>query len=218
VNAVGEGRSPLEAGVLVTLAAFGIAGALGLIAVFDTDEVASAFGAGFGIAWAIGLAGATVAAGLACLKRRRLELVALGSVVAAGLAIDLLVLAILADIDSEGYGKVTAVVFVWSFFALVALGLTLAVGSTSDFGRLLYFATLATAVIAALIATWLIATAGDDGFGSVDPFGVVPGGTLDDELLRVLGACFVALSALWFATLAATRVERRPASDVEAHV
>jgi hypothetical protein len=30
----------------------------------------------------------------------------------------------------------------------------------------------------------------------------------DDELLRLLGASLVALAALWFSTLAASRIER----------
>jgi hypothetical protein len=204
--------------VLVTLAAYGIAGALGLVAVFDADGVGSAFGTGFGVAWAIAVAGAVVAAALACLKRGRLEIVALGSVAAAGLAIDLLVLAVVADIDSSGYGKVTGVAFAWSFFALVILGLTLAAGVVVDFGRFLYLATAAVTVLAGLVATYLIATAGNEVGTAIDPFGVVPSDTADDELLRVLAACFVVIAALWFATLAATRAARVPASHVEPDV
>jgi hypothetical protein len=220
VNTIAADRSPLELGVLAALAGFAIAGALGLVAVLDADGAGSAFGTGFGLAWAIALAGSAVAAALACLKRGRLEIVALGTVVAVGLALDLLVLAILADIDSEAYGRVTGVLFSWSFFALVLLGLTIAAGAgvAASFGRLLYLATIAVTVLAGLISTWLIATAGDDSSSDSDDAVFYPVDIGDDELLRVLGACLVVIAALWFATLAATRVPRAPRSDVEAHV
>jgi hypothetical protein len=211
------GRSPLEVGVLIALASFGTAGALGLVAVLDADGTGSAFGTGFGLAWAITIAGAATAAALACLKRGRLEIVALGSVVAAGLALDLLILAVLADIDNEAYGKVTGVAFVWSLFALVVLGLTLAAGVARDFGRWLYLATAAVAILGGLIATWLIGTAGEEDTGFLYAFYGFGEESAGDELFRVLGACLVVIAALWFATLAATRVEGSP-SDVEAHV
>jgi hypothetical protein len=212
-------RSPLEAGVLTALAAMGIAGALGLVAVLDADGPGSAFGTGFGVAWSIALAGATIAAALACLRRSQHDAIALGSIVVAGLALDLLVLAILLDVDSEAYGKVTGVAFLWSFLALVVLGLTLAVGAVENLGRLLYLATIAVSILAGLVGTWLIGTAGDEDVPAVGPFDVVPGGAgADDELLRILGACFVVIAALWFATLAATRVELRGPSDVEPDV
>ena len=58
----------------------------------------------------------------------------------AGLAIDLLVLAVWLEIDSEAYGKVAGVAFVWTFFGLIALGLTLAVGAPAELARALYAA------------------------------------------------------------------------------
>ncbi len=96
------------------------------------------------------------------------------------------------------------------------LGLVLALGvMPSDVARLLFVGTAAVAVLAALVTTWLIATAGGTvPVPAVGPLGVDPGGTLgDDGLLRVLGACFVLLAALWFAALAASRLERSPAVE-----
>ena len=117
------------------------------------------------------------------------------------LPIDLLVLALLLEIDNEAYGKVAGIAFVWTFFGLLVLGLTLAVGSSGDLARALYLAAVATTAVAGLISTWLVATAGSV-FG--DPVEVIG----DDGLLRALGAAFVLLAALWFAALAASRLER----------
>jgi hypothetical protein len=46
-------------------------------------------------------AGGTIACALACLARGRFEALSLGALVAAGLAVDLLVLAIWPELDSE---------------------------------------------------------------------------------------------------------------------
>jgi hypothetical protein len=201
-------RSPLRIGVLVTLTSFGFAGVAGLIAVFDADSVSSGFGRGLGVSVVVFLAGATVACALACLARGRAELVSVGSIAAAGLALDLLVVAVWRGIDSESYAKITGVAFVWGFFALVALALTLAVKPMEPPARVLYGAALGAAVLAAALATWLIATAGNV---EIAP-GLVPASeTSDDELLRVLGAALVVLAALWFSALAASRLERGPA-------
>jgi hypothetical protein len=179
--------------------------------VLDADEVSSAFGAGFGVAFAVFLSGATIVCALACLARRKSELVALTSVVVAGVALDLLVLAIWRDIDSEGYAKVVGIGLIWSFFALIALGLALAVDGRGRLSRPLYLAAWITAGAAGLISTYLIATAGDD----TDDFG--DGGELyflsvdvgDDELLRLLGALLVLLASFWFGAIAAHRYEQR---------
>lgn len=216
-----QDRSPLEVGALITLGTLGIAGLLGLIAVIDADNVGSAFGLGIGVAFLVFITGATVACALACLKRGRMEIVALGSIFAAGVAIDMFVLAAWQEIDSEAYGKVAGIAFVWSFFALVALGLTLAVGTPAAPARSLYLGSVVATAVAGLISTWLIATAGDGtsiaGGGDVS---LLPGALIgDDELLRALGAAFVLLSVLWFGALAASRIEPRPPeSHVEAHV
>lgn len=207
--------SPLRLGALVTLATVGIAAILGLIAVLDADEVAAGFGTGLGIAFVTFLVGGTIVCALACLGRRRFEIVSLGSVVAAGLALDMLVLAIWLEIDNEAYGKIAGVAFVWSFFALIALGLTLAVSSPGRLARPLYLSALAATIGAALISAWLIVTAGDEPVGvtvedsSTFPFG--PEIVGDDALLRALGVALVLLSALWFATIAADRLERSEA-------
>ena len=76
-------RTPLEIGVTFALAALGVAALVGLVAVFDAESVTS----GFGNAFAILLAGGTIAAGVACLARRRAETVALAAIAAAGLAV-----------------------------------------------------------------------------------------------------------------------------------
>lgn len=216
-----QDRSPLEVGALITLATLGIAGLLGLIAVIDADNVASAFGLGIGIAFLVFLTGATIACAIACLKRSRMEIVALGSIFAAGVATDMFVLAAWREIDSEAYGKVAGIAFVWSFFALVALGLTLAVGTPAALARSLYLGSVVATVVAGLISTWLIATAGA-GTSIVDggDVSLLPGALIgDDELLRALGAAFVLLSVLWLGALAASRIEQRPPeSHVEAHV
>jgi hypothetical protein len=213
VSTPAETRAPLEVGVLITLVSFGLAGLLGLIAVLDADEVGSAFGTGLGVAFVLVLAGATIACALSCLRRGRAEVLGLGGIVVSALAVDLLVLAILLDVENEAYGKVTGVAFVWSFFALVILGLRLGTGPLADIARLLYLGTLVATVVAGLISTWLIGTAGDGGIpaGGLE---LVPAGTVgDDELLRALGGCLVAVAALWFAALAASRLERADAPE-----
>ena len=197
--------SPLRLGALVTFATFGFAGAVGLIAVFDAGSVSSGFGRGLGVAALIFLAGATIASALACLSRERAQLVAVASIVAAGVALDLLVLALWLEIENESYAKTTGVIFVWGFFALLALGLMLAVRPVERLARILYGGAVGATVLSAAIATWLIATAGRPEIG----FSPYPASEAsNDDLLRVLGAALVVLSALWFSALAASRLER----------
>ena len=151
---------PLRLAALFTLATQGFAAVVGLIAVIDADAVQSAVAVGVGVALTVFAAGATIVCGLACLARGRLELPALAGVLIAGIAVDLLALAIWLEIDSEAYGKVAGIAFVWTFFALIVLGLTLAVAPSGDLARGLYLGAVATASVAGLIATWLVATAG----------------------------------------------------------
>jgi hypothetical protein len=129
-------RTPVETGAWITLATLAFAAVFGFIAVLDTDSVAAAFGTGFGVALLVFLTGATIACALACLARRRLELLGLGSIVAAGAALDMLVLAIWLDIDSDAYGKVVGIAYVWSLLALVILGLALVFLAALWFGTL----------------------------------------------------------------------------------
>ncbi len=122
----------------MTLAALGFAAMVGVIAVIDADNVISAVGRGFGTSAIVFVGGATIACGLACLVRGRIEVVALAAVAAAGLAIDLFVLAIWLDIDDDTYGKIAAVAFIWTFFGLIGLGLALAVQARETLARMLY--------------------------------------------------------------------------------
>ena len=208
-------RSRLELGALIMLATLGFAAVVGFIAVIAADGVAAAFGTGLGIAFFILLTGATLAVALACLRRRQAKIVALVSIAAGGLAMDMLVLAIWLDIDNEAYAKIAGVAFVWSFYALIALGLTVAVGTARGISRSLYLGAVVVTVIAGLISAWLVVSANDtDVVSSAGPESI-PGAVLgDDDLLRALGAALVLLAALWFGTLAASRLEG-PAADDE---
>ena len=209
------GRSPLELGALIMLATLGFAAVAGFIAVIDADNVAAAFGTGLGIAFFIFLTGATLAAALACLKRGRAEIVALASITAAGLAMDMLVLAVWLEIDNEAYAKIAGVAFVWSSYALIALGLTLAVETPRSLARPLYLGAVVVTVVAGLISAWLVVTGNnEDVVASAGP-DVIPGAVLgDDDLLRALGAALVLLAALWFGALAASRIEAAPAEVI----
>jgi hypothetical protein len=199
--------SPLRLGALATFGTLGFAGVVGLIAVFDADSVSAGFGRGLGVTALVFLAGATVACALACLGRGRAQLVSVGGIAAAGLALDLVVLAIWLEIEDEAYAKITGVAFVWGFFALIGLGLTLAVGPLQRPWRYLYDGALVATLAAVLISTWLIATAGRKELGGFSAFSL-GANTSDDELFRVLGAVLVVLAALWFSALAASRLER----------
>ena len=182
------------------------AGIAGVLAVANADNGASGFGAGIGIALAAFLAGATIACGLACLKRGQAVLIAIGSVVVAGLAIDLIALAAWLSITDETYGKLTGITVVWSFLALVVLGLRIAIGAPGELAQPLYLVTAAITAAAGLISTWLIATAGAGELGTAG-IGSVPFGLSGSSgLMRGLGASFVLLAALWFGTLAASRL------------
>ncbi len=205
-------RSRLELGALAALVTFGLAALLGAIAVLDADQVASGFGVGLGVALLVFVAGATVVCALACIVRGRAELVALAGIVVTGIALDLLVLAVWRDIDSETYGKAVGIGLAWSFFALLAFGLMLAVSGPGKLARWLYFGALASIGAAGLISTYLIATAGGTTVGPdvTATIGAVPVGSSDDELLRVLGLAFVLIATLWFGAIAADRYERGP--------
>jgi hypothetical protein len=204
--------SRLDLGILLTLVFVGIAGVLGLIAVFDAGSRVTAVGKGLGTTIVTFQTGATIAVALACLARRRAEALALGGLIAAGVALDLAVLDIWLGVDSETYSKIVAIAYAWSFFALVALGLTLAVQPLDALGRRLDLAAVGASILAGLIATVLVgSTGGEDVVPSASPIPVSTFG--NDDLLRPFAAVLVIIASLWFATLAATRVERPP-SDV----
>jgi len=198
--------SPLRIGAFMTFATLGFAALIGLIAVFDASSRGSAVGIGAGIAVMIFIVGGTIACGLACLVRRRSELLALGALAASGLAIDLFSLAIWQEIDDETYGKFAAIAFVWTLVGLLMLGLTLAVRAREQLARALYVGAMIASGVAGLIASWLIATAGGP-VGLASPVGLET--ITDESLLRPLAATLVLLSALWFAALAASRLEQR---------
>src|SRR5262249_35666946 len=153
--------------------------------------------------------GATAACALACLVRGRLEALSLGALVAAGLAVDLFALAIWLEIDSEAYGKITGVAFLWSLFGLIILGLSLAVHPRDALARWLYLGAVGASLLAGVFATVLVVDAGGNGTvfsSSTGPVPIAPFGT--ESVLRPLGAALVLLAALWFGALAASRVDR----------
>jgi hypothetical protein len=202
----------LDVGMLIVLVSMAIAGVVGLIAVLDADNDLSALGIGFGIAWTIFLSGGTIACALACLARGRLEALSLGGLVAAGLAVDLLVLAIWLDIDSDWYGKLVGIALVSAFFGLVVLGLSLACRPRDALATWLYFGAIGASLLGAVIAWLLILTTGGDDFaptvlGDEVPFDI------GNELVRPLAAILVVLASLWLAALAASRVHRSATSD-----
>jgi hypothetical protein len=198
--------SRLDIGMLIVLVSMAIAGVVGLIAVLSADNALAAVGIGFGVAYVIFISGGTIACALACLARGRLETLSLGALVATGLAVDLLALAIWLDIDSEAYGKLIGIAFVVSVFGLIVLGLTLACQPRDSLARYLYFAAVGVSVLGAILAAVLVLDAGvEDATGT---FATVPVPFENESLLRPLAAVVVVLAALWFAALAASRVER----------
>jgi hypothetical protein len=198
--------SRLDIGMLVVLVSMAIAGVVGLIAVLDADNDYTALGIGFGVVWIIFFAGGTIACALACLARRRLEALSLGALVAAGLAIDLLVLAIWLDIDDEWYGKLVGLAFVGALFGLVVLGLTLACQPRDTLARYLYFGAVGASLLGAVVAWLLILTSGGDDLAP-SVLGNQVAFDLGNEFIRPLAAILVVLAALWFAALAASRVD-----------
>jgi uncharacterized membrane protein len=198
--------SRLDIGMLIVLVAMAIAGVVGLIAVLDANSDIAALGIGFGVAWFIFLSGSAMACGLACLARRRLEALSLGTLAAAGLAVDLLVLAIWLDIDSEAYVKLAGIAFVVTLFGLVVLGLTLACQPRDALARYLYLGAVGASLLGATLAAVLVLDA--DGDGAVATAGPVPVPFGNETLLRPLAMALVVLAALWFSALAASRVER----------
>jgi len=199
-------QSPLRVGALMTLAALAFAALIGVIAVIDADSSGSAVGVGAGTAVTVFLAGGTIACALACLVRRRTEILALGGIAASGLAMDLFALAIWREIDDQTYGKIAAIAFVWTFFGLLMLGLTLGVRPRESLAKALYLGAMVAAGVAGLIASWLIATTGD-AVSAISPFGFES--ISDDSLLRPLALALVLLATLWFGALAASRLEQR---------
>lgn len=198
-------RTRLEIGALMVLASMAFAAVVGILAIIDTDSRPAGFGVGIGVALLIFLAGATIACALACLARRRLELPALGGIVAASLFVDLLVLAIWLDIESAGYAKTAALAFIWSVFALLVLGLALAVGSPERLALALYTGAIAAAIASGLISAWLVLSGSGRSDAAVE-VALDPLSLADDVLLQVLGAMLVLLAAFWFGALAASRL------------
>ena len=199
--------SRLDIGMLVVLVSMAIAGVVGLIAVLDADNDYAALGIGFGVVWIIFFAGGTIACALACLARGRLEALSLGALFAAGLAVDLLVLAIWLDIDDGWYGKLVGLAFVGALFGLVVLGLTLACQPRDTLARYLYFGAVGASLLGAVVAWLLILTSGGDDFAP-SVFGNQVAFDVGNEFIRPLAAILVVVAALWFAALAASRIER----------
>lgn len=193
--------------MIIVLVTTGIAGLIGLIAVLDADSEAGAIGTGFGLAALIFQTGGTVACALACLARRRLEALSIGSLVAAGLAIDLFALAIWLEIENEAYGKVVGIAFVWALFGLVILALSLAAQPRDALARWLHVGAVGASLLAGVLATVLIIdSGGEDVVASAAPVPVER--FANESLLRPLAAVVVLLAALWFGALAASRVEK----------
>jgi len=203
-----EAFSRLDLGVLIVLVSMGIAGVVGLIAVFDANSDIGAFGIGFGAALLIFQAGATIACALGCLARRRFEALSIGALVAAGVSVDLFLLAIWLGIDDETYGKVLGIAVVWAFFALLVLGLALAAQPRDSLARSLYLGAIGASMLAGILASVLIISSGDAARVADVPTGITS--IADESLLRPLAAVLVVLASLWFAALATSRVDRTP--------
>jgi len=204
--------SRLDIGMLIVLMSVAIGGVVGLIAVLDADSELGALGIGVGVTFFIVQGGTTIACGLACLARRRLEVVALGGLTATGLAIVLLPLALWLEIDNETYAKIAGLAYIWSFFSLVVLGLTLATQPVDPLARALHLGAIGASLLGGILATALILSAG--GKDVVPIAGPFPSAAVgNQDLLRPLAAVLVVIATLWFGALAASRVER-PAPDV----
>jgi hypothetical protein len=210
---VSEGEIPapptfsrLDVGIMIVLVSMAAAGLIGLIAVFDADNGFSAIGIALGVTVVIFQSGATIACALACLARRRLELPSLATLVAVGLYVDLFLLAIWLDIDSEWYGKLVGVAGAWAFFALLILGLTLAAQPRDTLARALYVGVVATSLLGGVLASVLVLDLGEANFANSSVFGIESYG--NESVLRPLAAVLVVVAALWFGALAASRVER----------
>jgi hypothetical protein len=200
--------SRLDIGVLITLATLAIAAVVGVITVFDAGNRYSAIANGVGITFLVFLGGATISCGLACLARHRLEVISLVGLAAVGLFIDLTVLAVWLDIESESYEKLTGIAGVWTLFALLILGLTLAAEPRDALARWLYLGSIGASLLGGVLASVLVLDAGGDGF---DTSTVLDLGSFGNEsVLRPLAAALVIDAALWFGALAASRVERAP--------
>jgi len=105
----------------------------------------------------------------------------------------------------ETYGKLTAIAFIWTIFGLPMLGLALAVRPREQLARALFLAAMVAAIVAGLIATWLIASTGGE-ITPLSPFGL--SSIADENLLRPLAVALVLLSTSWFGALAASRLEQ----------
>ena len=108
--------------------------------------------------------------------------------------------------------KIAAIAYIWSFFSLVVLGLTLATQPVDPLARALYLGAVGASLLGGLIATALILS--DRRRRRRSDRRAVPIAALGNEdLLRPLGAVLVVIATLWFGALAASRVER-PAPDL----
>ncbi len=199
-----EDVSPQRLGGVLALVSFGIAGLLGLAAVVLADDAVTALWKSVGFAYLVFSGGVTIVVALACLSRDRLALLALAGVAVAGATIDLAAFALWEEPESEAYWKLVLVLGTWAFLLLLVLGLALAVADPVGVAELLVYAVAAAAVLAGLVATYVITTGGG---GSLDsPLDAL--GADEEGLLRLLGVSFVVLAAAWFGAVAAHRLAR----------
>ena len=198
---------PLRAGSLLALAGLAVAVLAALVAVIGESSGGSAVADGVGLAVTILLGSGTVACALACLGRHRLELVAILGIVAAVGAVDLVAVGLWRDIASVSYGKTLAAFVVWSLALLLVLSLVLAAPLSGPLTRILRAASSAGIVVAAVLTTRLVFSAGEGSFGGIAPFGFDAG----SAELRVLGVALVIGTAAWLGTITASRLERAAA-------
>ncbi len=199
---------PLRAGSLLALAGLALATVIALVAVFGESSGGSAVGDAAGLAVAILVAGGTVTCALACLGRRRLELVSVVGVVAAVGSVDVIAVGVWRNATSEGYGKTLAVFVVWSLTLLLVLSLVLAAPLSGPVTRILRSVSYAGLALAAVVTTRLVFSVGEGSLGGVAPFGFDAGRTEQ----RVLAAALVIGIASWLGTIAASRFERATAA------
>lgn len=195
--------SPLRVGALLALAGLAFYLVVAVIAVLEEDDAGAAVGGGAVLAVVAFALGATVAVGLACLRRERLRLIGLVAVGAAVVALDLIGLAVWLDIGAEWYGKLLLVLVIWAFFLFLVLSLDMATGEAQNLTRALVLVSSGAFLVAAVVLTRIALTTGDSVLG-LDAEGALDVG---DAELRLLGVALVVGAASWFAGLAASRFE-----------
>ena len=196
----------LRLGAGATAVALTVAALAAIVTALTKDDASSSVGLSAALVFATFFTGAAFVVALACLARGAIEALALVTLAAAALALDLTAIGVWLETDSEGYGKLVGSALIWSFVLFLVCALALACDRRRLLVRVCFSVTTGVHIVVALILTELVFRG--EGAAITNPLGRVLDGDPSGAELRMLAIALVLAATLWLGTLAAGRLEQ----------